>query len=488
MNLTGFLILELTDRCNLGGVHTACPNRSPERWATLPHERTLTDEEWVRIAERFYQEFGFTGAVGFHYYNSPLIDTPRVLRVVRAIRARVPQATFCLWTNGTLLPADCSGLAIFSQVHVSDYTRDGFPPRNMAALRAACPRVQVHPGTLDRRLQHLTSEHDAPCLRPFTEFIIDHFGNVHLCCYDWRGEATMGNVLAEPLERIVERFQAARAAMAGHRMTADAPAACRRCAMRTGNLSRFVEGPHGRAQSYVAQLRKPRPGVVFAHYNCPDGDLPESRLREQLAWNEERYRGGNARVYVVTDKPHVLPSYARCLVVPLSCLPQRDGRPVFSQAMAKNRGVSAALADGCDPIIVTDTDIQFTAEAWQHMLAVDARTARVPTCVMRTRIACPDPQDYEDKGCTGTVAMRAANWRRLAYNERYVGYGGEDGEFINRLVRSGVRLDRTTQIHHMPHVDGQSPLRTPGSGAEQCYNRANGFNPDLFEVNRKRRP
>lgn len=515
MNLTGFLILELTDRCNLGGVHTACPNRSPERWTTLPHERTLTDEEWVRIAERMYLEFGFSGATGLHYYCEPLIEQDRLLSIIARIRARVPQSSFVLWTNGTLLPADCSDLAVFSQVHVSDYTRDGFPPRNMAALRAACPRVQIHPGTLDRRLQHLTAEHDAPCLRPFTEFIVDHFGNVHLCCYDWRGEATMGNVLAEPLERIVERFQSARAAMAGHRMTADAPAACRRCALRTGNLSRFVDGPFRRAERYVADLRrlpevKPghpnagKPAVVFVFWRNPESShpLPTTRLAEHFAWNDRLYRQTGVRVYVVTDQRYDVPDYAECVVFPLDRMPRVDGLVKFSLARTKNYGIDAAIQGGHDPVIVTDPDITWTEDAWRGALAVSPTLASIPvywlaynhadrkvTCANRRNTldhAKVCRKSHEDRGATGTIAMTAGNWQRIRYDERSWGYGAEDGLILRDIQAKRLKVIRNNPVYHIAHDSTKPQVNFSGPDGfvrQDAWDAES--NPVNFEGNRQ---
>ncbi len=491
MHLTQFLIFELSDQCNLGSAHKLCPNQSPERYAHLDTRRTLDEATILSIASRAYQVHNFRGLIGWHYYNEPTLTETSMLRLMDNIKRQVPQARFVLWTNGTRLPENLARYRQFEQVYITNY--DG---ADFSRVTTELPQTKILRPTMDGRLGQVDRESDRPCYRSFTEFIIDYHGNVHLCCFDWRGKACMGNVFAESFGAILSRFQAARMAMVGERMTEDAPASCRRCAFRIGSFSNFDPVVAKAAADYAAQLRQSlaeaksgrpnagRPAVIFAHYNCPGGDLPESRLYEQLAWNDAYYRQSAARVYVVTDKARVLPDYAACLVLPASALPQHDGHTVFSQAIAKNCGVAAALADERDPIIVCDTDIQFTPPAWHRLVKVDGWSAIIPVCCMRRRCDYLDGEDRRDKGCTGTVAMRAENWKRLRYDERFAGYGGEDGAFLNSITRAGLRVDRATEIYHMPHFAGESPQRQPGHGSEGCYNRANGFNPDMFGANR----
>ena len=437
-------------------------------------------------------------------------------RIIAAIRAAVPQSTFCLWTNGTLLPADCSAFSVFSHVHVTDYARDGHPPRNMTALHAACPRVQVHSGILDTRLEDRHRDGDAPCLRPFTEFIVDHFGNVHLCCYDWRGEATMGNVLTDKLRDIVFRFQAARQAMAGERMAGTAPAACRRCALRTGNLSRFVDESYRAAAEYVAALRKTpapvakpghpnagKPAVVFVFWRNPQSEhpLPLQRLADHFAWNDRLYRQSSVRVYVVTDQPYDVPEYAECVVYPAGRMPMVDGKLKFSLARTKNHGIAHAIAAVHDPVIVTDPDITWTEDAWRAALAVTEQIASIPVywlayrhadrkCICRKRNSLEHAQTcrktHEDRGATGTITMTAANWWRVKYDERSWGYGAEDGLILRDIQARRLNVVRNEMVYHMAHDPTQPQVNFSGADG---FVRRDAWdaesNPINFEGNRK---
>jgi hypothetical protein len=489
-SLTQFLIFEVGSKCNLGHIHTACPNRSPERFTHLDASRDLDDDTIVAAAVRMHREFGFRGRVGWHYYNEPLLQADRIFRLMDRIKAEVPQARFVLWSNGTLLPADCSRFAVFEEVHITDYSHDGHPPANWQALRTAVPSAKLHRWQLDQRLTIEHQRHDtSPCLRPLTEFIVDCKGNVHLCCYDWKGLASPGNIFKTPLEAIVSNWRHARAAMAGNWMTDDAPEFCKRCALRTPTLSNFVPDVLADQQKWLADLRSRQldeaedgktPAVVFVHYN-----MPEQRLRDHFAWNDAVYRSSGAAVYVVTDRDRNVPEYATCVLFPGEQLPLVDGKRVFSLSATKNCGIAKAIADGHSPVISTDVDVAFPGDTWQQLAIADHRRAYVPVYRMRTWPDREDAQDHDDPGCTGTVSMTAARWRMIHYNERMIGYGGEDGCLL-RDMRSHVRVIRDKQVWHIAHTPGVNPRNVPGKGRDGCWGRDSGFNPDNFENNIKR--
>lgn len=239
LSLIQILEFELSPACNLGRQHTKCPNRNPARWQTLNTTLTLDADTIVRTAVRAYREFGFTGLVGWIYYNEPLLEMDRMFDCMRRIRAEAPQARFILWTNGTLLPDDCSRFVEFEQIVVSMY--QDLPDQadyadKLRRLQDACPWTCFRPTSADALDDRLCAfaplREDAPCLRPFVEFTVDAHGNVHLCCYDWRGEASPGNILISGLDRVLDRHAEMLAAIAGQRMTEFAPKACRACGHR----------------------------------------------------------------------------------------------------------------------------------------------------------------------------------------------------------------------------------------------------------------
>ncbi len=222
--------------------------------------------------------------------------------------------------------------------------------------------------------------------------------------------------------------------------------------------------------------------VVFVSYL----KVPEQRLQDHFRWNRANYEvlGDRLRVYVVSDVEHDLPDYAETYVIPLSHMPRLNGQPVFSLSMTKNLGIAKACFGGARVIVSTDVDISFDHnDVGRFLHDTSDADARIPLYQMA--------ESYEtrnfgriDHGCTGTIAMTATNWLRLKYDERCVGYGSEDGILVRDIQAAGIKIRRYGQVAHIAHVTGDGD-RTPGSGAETCWGRDSGFNPDNFRANRQ---
>ena len=258
MNTTGYLSIEICRECNLGGLHKRCPNMHPDRYAAMPHEAPVSDGQLIAIVHEMYRRYGFQGRVAFHYYNEPLMAAPRMWSLMAAITVAVPEATFALWSNGTLLPEDCSDFTRFAEIHITDYQLAEHRAVNLSALKKACPYTQVHRWGFDDRIVVRIPPSEvsyAPCHRPFTEFVIDYYGNVHLCCYDWRGLASIGNVQETPLGALVAKWQEVREQIGRPVMAPESPDACLVCKMRSPGITGFVEKPAREAKHMVRRWR-----------------------------------------------------------------------------------------------------------------------------------------------------------------------------------------------------------------------------------------
>ena len=258
MKLTGYLIFEVCRDCNLGDVHPRCPNRHPQRYGTLPVDEPLSDDKIVSIARAMYMEHGFRGRVGWHYYNEPLMDAERMFLLMERITVQVPQASFVLWTNGTLLPEDenMELFRRFDEIRVTDYRLSATPVWHVAALVAVQPKTRVHAWGLDDRLHAIGDQVSyKPCHRMFTEFIIDYFGNVHLCCFDWQGFGSIGNVRADSLPGLIQKWREVRRQIGVPEMNADSPDVCLHCKMRSVGITNFVPVAALAARQYVRELQ-----------------------------------------------------------------------------------------------------------------------------------------------------------------------------------------------------------------------------------------
>jgi hypothetical protein len=258
MNRTQYAIFEICMECNLGDIHAKCPNSHSDRYANLPHDKPVSDEQIVETVTALYRDHGFRGHVGWHYYNEPLVAAERMWRLMDMIDAQTnSEASYTLWTNGTLLPADCSQFARFAEIHVTNYRIKDHPVKNLRELVKVVPGTIVQRGRLDSRLHAIgdkvaTTE---PCSRMFTEFIIDYYGNVHLCCYDWKGQGSPGNIHTESLGDLIANWQWIRTLLAApESVTPGGQLSCRRCKVRSPYIPEFIPAIAQAARRSVEEL------------------------------------------------------------------------------------------------------------------------------------------------------------------------------------------------------------------------------------------
>lgn len=194
LQYTQFLIFEIGSACNLAQKHIVCPSKYREKGSYI-----LDDDKIVELAEKAYKGLGFTGLIGFHYYNEPMLYYPRIFTLIRRIREKVPESRFILWTNGTIL-IDDKKFDDIEFVVVTDYENKG----ESLYKKYYRNRLQVTGVNFDNRLSYEGHGSSAPCLRPFVEFNIDTFGEVHLCCQDWEPKIKIGNVYEKSFEELLK--------------------------------------------------------------------------------------------------------------------------------------------------------------------------------------------------------------------------------------------------------------------------------------------
>lgn len=176
----------------------------------------LSDDMILSCIKEAYTKLNFTGLVGWHYYNEPMLQHNRIFSLME----RYPKGRYVLWTNGTIQPRD-SRINLFEQVHCSDYTginREYFK---------GCKDMSVQVPKFDSRLKDPKDipENDRPCWRQYTEFILDTWGTAHLCCQDWRGEIKIGNIYEDSFFNLVRRRYDILKAISSGRV----PLRCRKC-------------------------------------------------------------------------------------------------------------------------------------------------------------------------------------------------------------------------------------------------------------------
>ncbi len=240
MKYTQFLTFEICKDCNLAAEHKRCPSADPRRWESTEGSIRLTDEAILGCAVDAYRNHGFRGNIAWHYYNEPMLQWDRIRPLITAIMGHAPQARFTLWTNGTLLTRETPGLDLLDQIWVSNYQQ-----RDWSWLRDRVPRVVILDGRLDGRLGKLSTPSETPCLRPFNELVIDHYGNGRLCCMDWRGQAKLGNVFGDGFGIVVKNYRELRAMVATQPWSPAVPDVCRYCIGRQSHIADLVPSVQG---------------------------------------------------------------------------------------------------------------------------------------------------------------------------------------------------------------------------------------------------
>jgi hypothetical protein len=217
--------------CDLAAQHPQCPvHLGMDRYAHLYVARRLDGDAIMAVLYDLYTDYDFRGWVNFSHYNEPCLNSDDLLKYAKACAVIAPDCPRLLITNGRHIPAEVRDYGLFTQVHVTDYGGSHAPtPEALDALRAVTT-VRVTPGKLDRRMRGPGPDRSQTgCLYPFSDLAVDHFGNLRLCCFDWQGLASPGNVFRDGLAACLRQWETVVRTVARPSMTADAPAVCRTC-------------------------------------------------------------------------------------------------------------------------------------------------------------------------------------------------------------------------------------------------------------------
>lgn len=245
LKYTQILVLEVGATCNLDCVHGWCPVSIRK---TGPRE--MTDDEIVGLAFQAYA-LGFEGWIAFHYYNEPLLHPQRLANIIDKIRVKVPDSKFLLWTNGTYVNAkNTDTISRFDWVVITDYFNHGSDHfKQFCSVR----HLQVNPEVVDGRIGYGDTPTPQPCLRPFIEFSVTAFGDVHICCQDWKGKVEIGSVYTYSLKELDDKRTELIKKLAKP-MDSSCPETCLNCAGKIGIVA-FDENIAQKAFAYVDTIR-----------------------------------------------------------------------------------------------------------------------------------------------------------------------------------------------------------------------------------------
>jgi len=223
-----FLIFEVGSECNLSKVHTQCPNSIREPSSS----QTLTDELILQCIDEAYTKHNFTGLVGWHYHNEPMLEHERIFSLME----KYPKGRYVLWTNGLIQPDD-DRINLFEQVYCTDY----YPGSVNEEYYSGCEMFSIFPiKRFDDRIKDTKSlpKNNNRCVRPHIEFIIDNWGTAHMCCQDWRAEIEIGNLWKNSFRTLIKRkYKLMRQIRRRH-----LPDRCLQCSAKVYRLPKFDLG------------------------------------------------------------------------------------------------------------------------------------------------------------------------------------------------------------------------------------------------------
>lgn len=188
--------LELSNMCPNAPFHKRCPLND----SGLPKRLPISTVKAVRSE---LKRHGFKGIVAFHNYSEPLVD-PRLFTFIKLFKSwsKVHILTSG-WGMDSVLLRELFGTGVKS-VKVTAYSPAEY--RRFKSLYSGSKYTVIHQKTLDDRVG---SERQKPrrgrCYAPLGEVVIRHTGDVALCCWDWAGKHTFGNLHKEKLSDILSK-------------------------------------------------------------------------------------------------------------------------------------------------------------------------------------------------------------------------------------------------------------------------------------------
>lgn len=152
----------------------------------------------------------FQKVIAFHNYNEPMAD-PRLFLLLDHVRHFWPDSSarphVFILSNGYFLDQtllnDLYAYGV-SELRVSVYNRK--EGQRLCKLDGG-DKLKLQWPKLDSRLENYGKKpinSTAPCYCPLGEILIHSTGDVALCCRDWKGSVTYGNLRDRSFKQILE--------------------------------------------------------------------------------------------------------------------------------------------------------------------------------------------------------------------------------------------------------------------------------------------
>jgi cyclic pyranopterin phosphate synthase len=198
-----FTQIEIETNTNCNRKCRICPRHKHDREVGL-----MPDDLYAHLLDQLVS-FGFRGRVSPVFYNEPLMD-PRLARLMREAKTKLPKSTIVVFTNGSLLTTENIRGLVDSGVDtllVSQYEQnlraDATPYADAVRDLPESYRKHIRYRTLGEEDYLSTSGGLVPvkkavtktrCMQASLSCVVDFRGDVVLCCNDYYGNHVFGNV------------------------------------------------------------------------------------------------------------------------------------------------------------------------------------------------------------------------------------------------------------------------------------------------------
>jgi len=194
-----WLEFELSNNCQYANDHKWCPRYHDKRDLVFLRSKIV-----YKVVE-FFKQYDFYGRVFLSGYSEPLLD-PRLVDLVKYIKANLPKAHILMFTNG--IACDENLLADVHEAGVERFMLSVYGQKEHQRLSKIAsklpyaslwPRLKITAGDndIDNRINVYNEDTKGcggPCYMPTLYYFVRNNGDVNMCFWDWKYTQVFGNL------------------------------------------------------------------------------------------------------------------------------------------------------------------------------------------------------------------------------------------------------------------------------------------------------
>ncbi|VVB86493.1 Coenzyme PQQ synthesis protein E [uncultured archaeon] len=194
--------IEINTSCNRRCEY--CPNSVYDR-GLLKNEKLMNEEIFKKIINQL-AEIKFDGRISPHFYGEPLLDK-RIITFVKFIREKLPKSKISIYSNGDFLTVEKyeelvhAGVNLFVITQHSKEMNKNIKElfkylKNNRSKKIIYEKITSATPLYNRGglVKPIKMNYKPRCSLFDNPLIIDHAGNVLLCCNDYHSSIKFGNI------------------------------------------------------------------------------------------------------------------------------------------------------------------------------------------------------------------------------------------------------------------------------------------------------